>query len=158
MGSYLLASAHSILDSVQALVELKPGRPSWNEYFMAIAFLTATRSACERLHVGCVLVRDNRVVSTGYNGFLPQAPHCSRMRDDHEQATVHAEQNAIADAARRGAAVEGATAYVTHFPCIGCAKTLAAAGIAKIIYRCDYRNDPLVAEILSDSKISITQL
>jgi dCMP deaminase len=103
-----------------------PTRPSWDEYFMATAVLMSTRSPCERLHVGCVIVsggdRRNRLVAAGYNGFLPGTPHASRVRDGHEQATVHAEQNAVADAARRGSAVEGCVAYVTHFPCINCAK------------------------------------
>jgi len=138
------------------------GRPSWDEYFMATAVLMSTRSPCERLHVGCVIVsgggRKNRLIAAGYNGFLPGAPHVSRVREDHEQATVHAEQNAIADAARRGSSVEGCMAYVTHFPCINCAKILAAAGIAEIRYREDYTNDPLVAPLLADAGIKITQL
>ena len=138
------------------------GRPSWDEYFMATAVLMSTRSPCERLHVGCVIVsgggRKNRLIAAGYNGFLPGAPHVSRVREDHEQATVHAEQNAIADAARRGSSVEGCVAYVTHFPCINCAKILAAAGIAEIRYREDYVNDPLVAPLLADAGIKITQL
>jgi dCMP deaminase len=138
------------------------GRPSWDEYFMATAVLMSTRSPCERLHVGCVIVsggdRKNRLIAAGYNGFLPGTPHVSRMREDHEQATVHAEQNAIADAARRGSSVEGCVAYVTHFPCINCAKILAAAGIAEIRYREDYTNDPLVTPLLADAGIKITQL
>ena len=138
------------------------GRPSWDEYFMATAVLMSTRSPCERLHVGCVIVsgggRKNRLIAAGYNGFLPGAPHVSRVREDHEQATVHAEQNAVADAARRGSSVEGCVAYVTHFPCINCAKILAAAGISEIRYREDYTNDPLVAPLLADAGIKITQL
>ena len=138
------------------------GRPSWDEYFMATAVLMSTRSPCERLHVGCVIVsggdRKNRLIAAGYNGFLPGTPHVSRVREDHEQATVHAEQNAIADAARRGSSVEGCVAYVTHFPCINCAKILAAAGIAEIRYREDYTNDPLVTPLLADAGIKITQL
>jgi dCMP deaminase len=137
-------------------------RPSWDEYFMATAVLMSTRSPCERLHVGCVIVsggdRKNRLIAAGYNGFLPGTPHVSRVREGHEQATVHAEQNAIADAARRGSSVEGCVAYVTHFPCINCAKILAAAGIAEIRYREDYTNDPLVVPLLADAGIKITQL
>ncbi len=138
------------------------GRPTWDDYFMATAVLLSTRSPCERLHVGCVIVsggdRKNRIVAAGYNGFLPGAPHCSRVRDGHEQATVHAEQNAIADAARRGISVEGCTAYVTHFPCINCAKIMASAGIAEVKYRADYHNDPLVGPLLSEAGLMITQL
>jgi dCMP deaminase len=139
-----------------------PHRPSWDEYFMATAVLIASRSNCERLHVGCVIVtsgeRRNRIVAAGYNGFLPGTPHTSRVRDGHEQATVHAEQNAVADAARRGSSVEGCVAYVTHFPCINCAKILAAAGIAEIKYRDDYHNDPIVAQILGDAAVKVTKL
>jgi dCMP deaminase len=139
-----------------------PHRPSWDEYFMATAVLMASRSNCERLHVGCVIVtggtRKNRLVAAGYNGFLPGTPHVSRIREGHEQATVHAEQNAIADAARRGSSVEGCVAYVTHYPCINCAKILAAAGIAEIKYREDYANDPFVAPLLTDAGVTILKL
>lgn len=139
-----------------------PHRPSWDEYFMATAALIASRSNCERLHVGCVIVtggdRKNRLVAAGYNGFLPGSPHVSRVREGHEQAVVHAEQNAIADAARRGSSVEGCVAYVTHYPCINCAKILAASGIAEIRYRNDYRNDPLVAPLMAESGVTVTKL
>ena len=137
-------------------------RPSWDDYFMATAMLISTRSACDRLHVGCVIVsggaRKNRIIAAGYNGFLPGTPHVSRVREGHEQATVHAEQNAIADAARRGSSVEGGVAYVTHFPCINCAKILAAAGIAEVRYRADYNNDPIVAPLLAEAGVKVAQL
>jgi dCMP deaminase len=97
-------------------------------------------------------------VAAGYNGFLPGTPHVSRVRDGHEQATVHAEQNAIADAARRGSSVEGCIAYVTHYPCINCAKIMAAAGIAEMRYRGDYVNDPLVESLLADAGVKILKL
>ena len=91
---------------------------------------------------------------------LPEALDCDpeSLRDGHEQATVHAEQNAVADAARRGSSVEGCVAYVTHFPCINCAKILAAAGIAEIKYRADYLNDPLVAPLLTDAGVKVLKL
>lgn len=137
-------------------------RPTWDEYFMATAKLIASRSNCDRLKVGCVIVssgnRKNRLIAAGYNGWLPGTPHASRMRDGHEQATVHAEQNAIADAARRGSSVDGCTAYVTHYPCINCVKVLAAAGIAEIKFHEDYRNDLLVQPILDDAGVKITRL
>ena len=150
------------VDLIAQAIELFAERPSWDEYFMATAKLIASRSNCERLNVGCVIVtggaRKNRLVAAGYNGFLPGTPHASRIRDGHEQATVHAEQNAIADAARRGSSVEGCTAYVTHYPCINCAKILAAAGIAEVKYHVDYQNDPLVAPILGDARVKISPL
>lgn len=119
-------------------------RPTWDEYFKEIVQVTAKRSPCDRLHVGCLLVRDNRIISQGYNGFLPGLEHISIVRDGHEQATVHAEQNAIADCARRGVSCEGCCAYITHYPCIICCRLLLAAGIKEIKYINDYRNDPLV--------------
>ena len=94
----------------------------------------------------------------GYNGFLPGLPHQSHVRDGHEQATVHAEQNAIADAAKRGVSVAGAVAYLTHFPCINCAKILAASGIRAVKYLHDYHNDPLVPVLFSQMGIVTEQL
>lgn len=128
---------------------------------MSAALLFSLRSACDRLQVGCVLVsggaQSNRIVAAGYNGFLPGASHISHVRDGHEQATVHAEQNAIADAARRGVSLEGATAYISHFPCINCSKILASSGIRAIKYHWDYRNDPLVCDLLGEVGIRIEQ-
>jgi dCMP deaminase len=151
----------SLVDQVAGLLDATANRPSWDDYFMATALLMAARSACGRLHVGCLLVsggeHQNRIVAAGYNGFLPGTPHQSRVRDGHEQATVHAEQNAIADAARRGVSVAGSTAYVSHFPCINCAKVLAAAGVRIIKYHFDYSNDPLVADLLADAGVTIAQ-
>lgn len=153
---------HGHLEEMASLVAGWEGRPSWDEYFMATAILIASRSACERLNVGCVLVsggtHPNRIIAAGYNGFLPGTPHTSRVRDGHEQATVHAEQNAIADAARRGISVEGATAYITHFPCVNCAKILIAAGVSTVKFHRDYRNDPISAELFAEAGVSIVQL
>ena len=157
-----LLSDSDMLDQLESLTQSWPQRPSWDAYFMATALLMASRSSCERLQVGCVIVsggeQKNRIIAAGYNGFLPGAPHRSRVRDGHEQATVHAEQNAICDAARRGVSLEGATVYVTHFPCINCAKILSAAGIRCIKYHSDYRNDELVEEILAESQVTLLKL
>ncbi len=157
-----MSKTASPVDLIALAAKKFPHRPSWDEYFMATAVLMSTRSNCERLHVGCVIVtggaRKNRLVAAGYNGYLPGTPHVSRQRDGHEQATVHAEQNAIADAARRGSSVEGCVAYVTHYPCINCAKILAAAGIAEVRYRADYHNDPIVAPLLGEAGVKILKL
>ncbi len=168
MSELTIAAAHNTssepnhIRQLGELVEKWSVRPSWGEYFMATALLISSRSSCERLHVGCVLVsggdHKNRIIAAGYNGFLPGAPHHSRVRDGHEQATVHAEQNAVADAARRGISLQGATAYLTHFPCINCAKILASAGIREITYHADYNNDPIAIDILAESDIAINQL
>ena len=131
---------------------------NWNEYFMSIAKLTSVRSSCNRLQVGCVIVKDKHVVSMGYNGFLPSFPHESIVINNHEQATVHAEQNAITDCAKRGVSCENAQAYITHYPCINCFKVLAASGINKIFYYDDYKNDPCVKELAKGAGVQIINL
>jgi len=133
-------------------------RPTWNEYFKEIVLATAKRSPCERLKVGCLLVYENRIISQGYNGFLPGCPHESIVRDNHEQATVHAEQNAICDCAKRGVSCNGATAYVTHYPCLICARLLLASGISKIYYVHEYKKDELVDVFTKQKKVEITQI
>jgi dCMP deaminase len=133
-------------------------RISWTQYFSDLSILVSKRSACERLKVGCVLVKNNHIIATGYNGFLPGAPHKSIVVDNHEQATVHAEQNCIADCAKRGVMTEGSTAYITHYPCINCYKILIAAGIKEICYLSDYKNNPIVDEINKDTNIKLTKI
>ena len=133
-------------------------RPSWDEYFKEIVQITSKRSSCERLKVGCLLVKDNRIVSQGYNGFLSGAPHESIVRGNHEQATVHAEQNAVADCAKRGVSCLGSTAYITHYPCINCMKSLCSSGISEIKYIEDYKNDEVVAKLSELSKINIIKI
>ena len=133
-------------------------RPSWDDYFMEIVQVTSTRSPCERLHVGCLLVRDNRIISQGYNGFLPGCQHTSVVRNGHEQATVHAEQNALMDCAKRGVSCAEATAYITHYPCIICTRLLLAAGIRTIKYRDDYKNDELVKTFCDQCKVNVQKL
>ena len=109
-------------------------RPSWEEYFADLIKLTAKRSACQRLKVGCMLVRDNRIISQGYNGFIGGCLHKSIIRNGHEMATVHAEQNAICDCAKRGVSSNDCIAYITHYPCIICTRLLLASGIKDIKY------------------------
>lgn len=152
----------NLIDTIVDVAKDLEARPSWDEYFMATAFLIATRSACQRLNVGCVIVskgtHKNRIIAAGYNGFLPGAPHISRVDNDHEQSTVHAEQNAISDAARRGVSLSGSTAYITHFPCIVCAKLLVAAGVNEIKFHFDYNNNPIVEEIFKENDIKCIKL
>ena len=133
-------------------------RPSWDEYFKKICLVTKERSSCHRLQVGCLLVKDNRIISQGYNGFLPGCPHKSIVRNNHEQSTVHAEQNAICDCAKRGVNCNGSTAYITHYPCIICCKLLLASGIKEIKYIDDYKNDELVKEYCEQLNVNIEQL
>lgn len=117
-------------------------RINWSDYFLAIAKQAATRATCDRLHVGCVLVRDKCILATGYNGSVIGRPHCDdvghEIIDGHCIRTVHAEANAVAQAARNGVSIEGATAYVTHKPCDKCWKLLQNAGVISIIYAEEY--------------------
>ena len=133
-------------------------RLNWDEYFMSIALLASQRSPCQRLHVGSTIVKDNRLISMGYNGYIPGAPHISRLKDDHEQSIIHSEVNALADCAKRGTQLNEAKIYVTHYPCVNCFKTIAACGIKDVIYLHDYQNDEIVAQLAADSGITVRQL
>ena len=133
-------------------------RITWDEYFSKIVLATSERSPCERLQVGCLLVKDNRIISQGYNGFLPGCPHYSIVRNNHEQATVHAEQNAIADCAKRGVSCQDSVAYITHYPCLMCARLLFASGVKQIKYINDYKNDVIVEILSKQINIIITKL
>jgi dCMP deaminase len=117
-------------------------RPTWDEYFLDIAFSVAERSTCDRAHVGAVLVRDKRILATGYNGSPAGLPHCDEaghlMVDGHCVRTLHAEQNAIIQSALHGISSQGATAYVTHQPCLTCAKMLINAGVQRVVYAGNY--------------------
>jgi len=133
-------------------------RISWQEYFAEIVLVTSKRSSCNRLKVGCLLVKDNRILSQGYNGFLPGCLHKSIIRDNHEQATIHAEQNTISDCAKRGVSCVDSIAYITHYPCINCCKLLLASGIKAIYYLEDYNNDPIVQELCIQLNVSIIKI
>lgn len=132
-----------LLARLQRLDGMK--RPSWDDYFAQQAALVATRATCPRLHVGCVLVRDHRLLATGYNGSLPGAEHCEDVgcdiEDGHCVRTLHAEANAVTQAALVGTALAGAVAYTTHQPCWPCSKLLIAAGVCKIRFSSSYRYD-----------------
>jgi dCMP deaminase len=142
-------------------------RQTWDEYFMTLARHSATRATCDRLHAGCVLVRDKRILATGYNGSLPGAEHCDEaghlMMDGHCVATEHAERNAVANAARAGVSTMGATAYVTHTPCWTCIKHLVAAGIQGIVYEEEYPNaaathPPTMVRILAQAGATLKRI
>lgn len=117
-------------------------RESWDAYFMRLARQAATRSTCDRRHVGAVIVREHFILATGYNGSLPGAPHCTDvghdMHDGHCVRTVHAEANAICQAARNGVRTDGATAFVTASPCLSCLKLLVSAGVRRVVWADDY--------------------
>jgi dCMP deaminase len=139
MGGRTLTSS-----TLRRMTEAVRPRASWDEYFMSIASVVASRSTCPRKYVGAVIVRNRTILSTGYNGSIRGLPHCSdvghMMEDGHCVATIHAEANAIIQAARNGVTIEGGTVYVTASPCWSCFKQIANSGIVRICYGEFYRD------------------
>ncbi|MBP7401622.1 MAG: cytidine/deoxycytidylate deaminase family protein [Clostridia bacterium] len=143
-------------------------RPSWDTYFMQITELVKTRSTCLRRQVGALVVRDRRIVATGYNGAPAGIAHCAEVGclrqqlgipsgERHELCrAIHAEQNALIQAARYGAVVQGGTIYVTCQPCSLCAKMLINAGIARIVYKGDYP-DELASSMLQEAGVEMVR-
>ncbi|MEG0217620.1 MAG: cytidine/deoxycytidylate deaminase family protein [Raoultibacter sp.] len=141
-------------------------RPSWDEYFMLLATEVASRTTCLRRAVGAVIVKDRRILSTGYNGVPTGIRHCDEVGCLRQQLGVpsgqrheicrglHAEQNAIIQAARYGTNIEGASIYITTQPCIVCAKMIINAGITEIVYQNPYP-DELSQEMLAESGIAL---
>ena len=144
-------------------------RPSWNQYFMGITDLVASRSTCLRRKVGAVIVKEKRILCSGYNGAPSKVPHCSETGclreklnvpsgEKHELCRgVHAEQNAIIQAAFHGIRVNGAVLYCTNQPCSICAKMIINAGIKKVYYKDGY-DDPLGLEMFDQAKVELIQL
>ena len=136
-------------------------RVDWDEYFMNIAKEVSSRSTCDRKFVGAVIVRDKTILSTGYNGSIRKLEHCDEaghmMENDHCIATIHAEANAIIQAAKNGVSIEGATIYTTASPCWTCFKLIANAGLQRICYGEFYR-DRRVFEISKKLKIELVKL
>lgn len=112
------------------------------ELFIRTALLFALRSSCSRLQVGAVIVKDHRIISTGYNGDLPNSKKCNEVCDITKPCdrTIHAEQNAILFASRNGIALNGSYIFCTHSPCVSCCKFIIMAGIERVYYHYDYRN------------------
>ena len=119
-------------------------RASWDEYFMGIATQVATRATCDRKHVGAVIVRDRSILATGYNGSIRGLEHCDEvghmMEEGHCVRTIHAEANAIIQAAHNGVGIDGAAIYVTASPCWACFRMIANAGLVKIVFGEFYRD------------------
>jgi dCMP deaminase len=143
-------------------------RPSWDEYFIEIARLVVSRSTCLRRQVGAVLVKDKKILATGYNGAPSGLPHCldvGCLRDElkipsgerHELCRgLHAEQNAIIQAAYYGVSINGATLYCTNLPCIICTKMLINAGIQRVVFEQGYA-DPLARQMWEESNVTVEQ-
>lgn len=138
-----------------------PSRANWHTYFMNIAKEVASRATCDRKHVGALIVRDRMILSSGYNGSIRGLPHCSeighQMENDHCVRTIHAEANAIIQAARNGVRIDEASIYITASPCYSCFKLLANAGITEVYYGEFYR-DERITELASACGIKLTKL
>jgi dCMP deaminase len=136
-------------------------RADWDAYFMQIAKVVSQRATCDRKHVGALLVRDRMILSTGYNGSIRGMPHCDEvghlMENGHCVATIHAEANAILQAARNGVRIDGADLYTTASPCWPCFKLAANAGITRIVYGEFYRDERsfAVAKQIGISLVSV---
>lgn len=119
-------------------------RPSWDNYFCNLAMSVAQRGTCPRAQVGCVLVRDNRILATGFNGSATGMEHCTDVgciiENNHCTRAIHAEMNAIIQCALHGVSSWRSTCYCTHFPCVACAKVLINAGVWRVVYISDYAN------------------
>ena len=137
------------------------GRASWEEYFMNIAKQVASRSTCDRKHVGAVIVRDKTILSTGYNGSIRGMPHCDEVghmiENEHCVATIHAETNAILQAAKNGVMIDKGEIYITASPCWPCFKMLANAGIKKVYYGEFYR-DERIFDVAKKLGIGLTHI
>ena len=136
-------------------------RPKWDEYFLKLAMLASERSTCPRMHCGCVLVKDRFVLATGYNGSLPNQPHCEDVGclivDNHCVRTNHAEINALVQGAVHGVSIKGSTAYITNMSCTTCSKALIAAGVKKVVVFSDF-HDTLATKFYKESGVEITYL
>jgi len=136
-------------------------RPDWDEYFLKLAMLASERATCPRMHCGCVLVRNKNIISTGYNGSIPGDEHCEDVGclivDNHCVRTVHAEMNALVQAAKYGHPVNGATAYVTNMPCTTCAKSLITAGVTRVVVFSDYHST-LATEFFTKAGVRIDKI
>ena len=136
-------------------------RPDWDNYFMEITLAVSERSTCTRAHVGAILVKDRRILTTGYNGAPKGLPHCldegCEIVDGHCVRALHAEQNAILQGAQYGVPLEGATCYTTHQPCVTCAKMLINAGIKRVVYAGRYP-DELAMKYMRDAGLSIERM
>ena len=134
-------------------------RPSWDDYFMAIAKIIAARGTCDRLYAGSVLVKENRIIATGYNGSPAGLPHCNDvghlLEEGHCVRTIHGEHNSLLQAARQGGtSTQGSTMYTKYSPCIHCAKYVIACGIQRVVVGKIYRN-PQVVEMLKEAGVKV---
>lgn len=137
-------------------------RIPWKQYFMLQALVISQRSTCNRALVGSVLVKDQRIIGTGYNGSISGQPHCDdvghQLVDGHCVRTIHSEMNTLIQCAKNGVSTSDTEIFVTHFPCYNCTKCLLQAGVKKINYYYDYRDNPLAIDLLQKCGVSYEQI
>ncbi len=138
----------------EAKEEIKRKRPSWNTYFTDVAKLIAERSISDKLQVGCVITKNNRILASGYNGFIAGVEDRVIVKDDHE-IFIHSECNAVCDSAKRGISIKGGTIYITHYPCLNCTTMIIASGIKHVIYCNDYKNDEIAKNMMEIAGIKV---
>lgn len=161
---------HDKVKQVLRVIAMNTKRPSWDEYFMHLAQVATLRGNCLKRKVACVIIRDNRVISTGYNG-TPRGitncneggcPRCAELDESgknlEECLCAHAEENAIAQAAYHGVSVKGATLYTTYSPCLRCTKLIINSGIAEVVYNQAYSIEELPLRLLAEAKVTARKI
>jgi dCMP deaminase len=135
-------------------------RPGWDEYFMQIAHAVSSRATCPRASVGCAIVREHRILTTGYNGAPRGVAHCTEvgciLANGHCLRATHAEANAVVQGALHGVRLDGSTAYCTHQPCVNCSKLLIGSGVQKIVYDGAYPDD-VAANLLAEAGVALVR-
>lgn len=148
----------AVVEKPAVMIPSAPPRPGWDDYFMEVARTVATRATCPRASVGAVLVREHRILTTGYNGAPRGVEHCldvgCELVAGHCVRSTHAEANAVVQGALHGVGLSGATAYCTHQPCVNCAKLLISAGTERIVYASDYA-DPFAERLLREAGVML---
>ena len=145
--------------------KLPPGRtqprPAWDEYFLKLAMLASERATCPRMHCGCVIVKNNHVLATGYNGSVAGQPHCEDVgclvENNHCIRTNHAEINALVQAANQGDSVEGSTIYITNLSCTTCAKAMIAAGVKRVVVFTDF-HDTMAGQLYAEAGVKVEKM
>jgi len=136
-------------------------RPTWDQYFLKLAMLASERATCPRMHCGCVVVKNNRVLVTGYNGSFTGQPHCEDVgclvENDHCIRTNHAEINALVQAANQGDSMEGSTIYITNLSCTTCAKAMIAAGVKRVVIFTDF-HDTMALQFYKGAGVKVDKL
>lgn len=162
MGTYIRKNRAENKPILNNRRRIRMKRIAWHQYFMAQAHLVALRSTCTRLMVGAVVIREKRIIASGYNGSVADGSHCiddgCYIVEGHCVRTVHAEANALLQCAKFGVPTNETEMYVTHFPCLHCTKQIIQAGISKVYYANDYRNNELAIQLFKESNVAVEKV